>query len=334
VLPHPHGQVLVQTWPPLQGEVSPVLDRRSILKGLLATAASGVGLGAYAFGIEPRYRLRIARYSLTPAGWPDGLHIKLAVVADIHAGEPYMPVARIAEIVDRANALQPDAILLLGDYSASHRWLTRFVPAREWAQALGGLRAPLGVHAVLGNHDWWDDRVAQARRSGPVFGRVALEEAGIPVYENDAVRLVKDGQPFWLVGLGDQISFVRAWRGRKAVFQGVDDLPGALGRVTDDAPVVLMAHEPDVFPNVPPRVALTVSGHTHGGQVRLAGFSPVVPSIYGNRYAYGHVVEDGRHLIVSGGLGCSRLPIRLGVPPEIVSIELGSARAGNRVSRA
>jgi uncharacterized protein len=98
--------------------------------------------------------------------------------------------------------------------------------------------------------------------------------------------------------------------------------------------VVLMAHEPDVFPNVPPRVALTVSGHTHGGQVRLAGFSPVVPSIYGNRYAYGHVVEDGRHLIVSGGLGCSRLPIRLGVPPEIVSIELGSARAGNRVSRA
>ena len=80
---------------------------------------------------------------------------------------------------------------------------------------------------------------------------------------------------------------------------------------------------PEIFPEVPHRVALTLSGHTHGGQVRLLGWSPLVPSRYGNRYAYGHVVEDGRHLVVSGGLGTSILPVRLGVPLEIVLVDLG-----------
>ncbi|MDX2155701.1 MAG: metallophosphoesterase [Hyphomicrobiaceae bacterium] len=300
-----------------------MLTRRLLLKGALAVAASGASLGAYAFGIEPRFRLEVTRWSVTPPRWPTGLELKLVVIADIHAGEPYMPPARIAEIVDRANALLPDAILLLGDYAAAHRWQTRKVPASEWASILRGLRAPLGVHAVLGNHDWWDDAAAQRRRGGPVIGRVELERAGIPVYENDAVRLTKAGRPFWIAGLGDQIALVTGWRGKKAVFKGMDDLKGTISRVTDDAPVILMAHEPDIFPKVPSRVALTISGHTHGGQVRLAGYSPVVPSMYGNRYAYGHILEGGRHLVVSGGLGCSKLPVRFGVPPEIVVVELG-----------
>ena len=75
---------------------------------------------------------------------------------------------------------------------------------------------------------------------------------------------------------------------------------------------------------MPHRVSLTLSGHTHGGQVRVLGFSPMVPSRFGNRYAYGHIVEDNRHLIVSGGLGCSILPVRFGVPPEIVMVDLAA----------
>ena len=105
--------------------------------------------------------------------------------------------------------------------------------------------------------------------------------------------------------------------------RGLDDLDGTLAQVSDDAPVVLLAHEPDIFPRVPRRVSLTLSGHTHGGQVRFFGYAPVVPSRYGNRYAYGHVVEDGRNIIVSGGLGCSIMPVRFGVPPEIVVVDLG-----------
>jgi predicted MPP superfamily phosphohydrolase len=89
-----------------------------------------------------------------------------------------------------------------------------------------------------------------------------------------------------------------------------------------------MAHEPDVFPKVPARVSLTVSGHTHGGQVRIFGYAPIVPSRYGSRYVYGHVIEEKRNLIVSGGLGCSSLPIRFGSPPEIVVIELGGRDGG------
>jgi hypothetical protein len=235
----------------------------------------------------------------------------------------------VEHIVAEANALGADLVALLGDYETVNRYTDARVPVRDWSRALGRLRAPLGVHAVLGNHDWWQDAMAMQRERGPVIGRRALEDAGVPVYENDAVRLAKDGHPFWIAGLGDQWAFRRGRRRssdkQHAGHRGVDDLAGTLARVTDEAPVILLAHEPDIFPKVPARVALTLSGHTHGGQVRVMGYSPIVPSAYGQRYAYGHVVEGGRHLIVSGGLGCSGVPVRIGVPPEIVLVELGAS---------
>lgn len=141
--------------------------------------------------------------------------------------------------------------------------------------------------------------------------------------ENDVVRLEKDSKGFWIAGLADQIALLpdRA-KGREGL-TGLDDLPGTLAKVGDSDPIILLAHEPDIFPKVPRRVSLTLSGHTHGGQVRLFGYSPVVPSAYGNRYAYGHVVENDRNLIVSGGLGFSIAPLRFGVRPEILQIDLG-----------
>ncbi|MFM9941343.1 MAG: metallophosphoesterase [Hyphomicrobiaceae bacterium] len=297
--------------------------RRGVLKTLGSLVLGGLGLAAYGFGIEPAWRLAVERYRLTPSGWPSGLKVRLAVIADLHAGEPYMGPGRIAEIVARSNALEADAILLLGDFAAGHKWQTRRVTAREWSMELAALKAPLGVHAVLGNHDWWADAQAQRTGKGPILGRRELERVGIAVYENDVVRLTKGRQSFWIAGLGDQIALLRGRVGRRQRFQGVDDLPGTLAKVTDNAPVILMAHEPDIFPRVPDRVALTISGHTHGGQVRLFGYSPIVPSQFGNRFAYGHVVEGSRHLIVSGGLGCSILPVRFGVPPEVTVIDLG-----------
>jgi predicted MPP superfamily phosphohydrolase len=252
----------------------------------------------------------------------------VGVIADVHAGGPLMPAERIRAIAERTNELKPDIIVLLGDFAASHRFKTRSVAPEEWAEALSVLEAPLGVHAILGNHDWWDDLTAQRSGQGPVIGRRMLERFGIPVYENDAVRLEKDGHAFWLAGLGDQLAFVRPMRRRRRTTRrGVDDLPGTLAKVTDEAPVILLAHEPDIFTQVPERVSLTLSGHTHGGQVRLFGYSPRVPSRFGNRYAYGHIVENNRHLVVSGGLGCSILPVRIGVPPEVVMVDVGAALA-------
>jgi predicted MPP superfamily phosphohydrolase len=303
------------------------ISRRRFLKTLGLSGAGMVGLSSYGLAVEPMWRLEVTRYRVTPPNWPRDLKLSIGVIADVHAGGPAMPAERIRGIVEHTNSLTPDVIVLLGDFAASHKFKTRAVPPEIWAEALGGLRAPLGVHAILGNHDWWDDRAAQRARKGPVIGRRVLEREGVPVYENDVVRLSHNGCPFWLAGLGDQIAFFERRRkgvGRRS-FEGVHDLDGTLAKVTDDAPVILLAHEPDIFPRVPPRVSLTLSGHTHGGQVRMFGYSPMVPSRYGNRYAYGHIVEDNRHLVVSGGLGCSILPVRIGVPPEIVMVDVAAA---------
>lgn len=309
------------------------MTRRKFLKRLGQLFIGGIALGGYSLGIEPM-RLRVQTYNLTPPRWPADLHLKVAALADIHACRPWMSPGRIRYIVEATNALKPDIIVLLGDYSASHPWVSEYVHSNDWSQALTGLKAPLGTHAIMGNHDWWEDKAAQKRGAGPVFGHVALQRAGIPVYENHAARLEKNGKPFWLAGLGDQLALLPHRRYGRSAWQGADDLYGTMDKITDDAPVILMAHEPDIFPRIPDHVSITLAGHTHGGQVRMFGYSPVVPSRYHNRYAYGHVVEHDadmgvlpRHMVVSGGLGNSIMPVRLGVPPEIVMLNLGASQA-------
>ena len=308
----------------------PLITRRTFLKGIGTATFFGASLAGYAFGVEP-FRLNIQRYRVNPPDWPRGLTLRIAAIADVHACNPWMSVERINHIVQTTNALNPDLTVMLGDYTTGHRFVTEQVHSRDWSRAFASLKAPLGVHAVLGNHDWWEDKTAQQRGAGPTFGHLALENVGIAVYENDAIRLTKDGQDFWLAGLGDQAALLpRRGQGRRN-WKGVDDLPGTLAKISGDAPIILMAHEPDIFAQMPDRVSLTLSGHTHGGQVRLLGYSPVVPSRYGNRYAYGHIVEPSKedagrekHLVVSGGLGCSIMPVRFGMPPEIVVVELGA----------
>ena len=306
-----------------------MISRRRFLQWLLSLGVVGAATSAYAVIVEPLLRQRITRYDLKLRRWPDDLPLTIAAIADVHACKPWMDVERIHSIVRQTNELKPDLIVLLGDYVAGLRhYRTGEVSSGEWSKALAGLKAPLGVHAILGNHEWWGDRAAQMNRHGPTFGRLALERAGIPVYENDVVRLTKSGRSFWLAGLGDQLAFWPSRRRYPDRAIGVDDLDGTLRKVPDGDPIILLAHEPDIMPRVPERVSLVMSGHTHGGQVRLFGWSPVVPSRYGNRYAYGHVREQC-DLIVSGGLGCSIMPVRFGVPPEIVLVSITGERAAS-----
>lgn len=300
-----------------------MITRRAFLRLVGGSAFSLVSLGAYAVGIEPMLLTHVKRYTLTPPHWPAGLKLRVVALADIHACRPWMTPERIAALAEQANALQPDLIVLLGDYTAGTKIVTGSVRVAEWAEALSGLKAPLGVLSILGNHDWWTDFFAQRSEAGPTVSRKALEHVGIPVMENDVLRLEKDGHGFWIAGLADQLALLPNKAKGRDSFQGFDDLPGTLAKIQGSEPIILLAHEPDIFPKVPWRVSLTLSGHTHGGQVRLFGYSPVVPSDYGNRYAYGHVVENDRNLIVSGGLGFSILPVRFGVRPEILQIDLG-----------
>ena len=299
-----------------------MFTRRGFLKFLWR---GGLVLGAMAAWplTEVMARPRITTYKLTPPGWTPGLKLRAAVIADVHACEPWMSAERIKGICERANELQADVVLLLGDYVSGMNLVTDYVHSSEWSKAMAGLRAPLGVHAIMGNHDYWEDLTFQRDQTVEPFAKAALESAGIAVHVNQAIRLDKDGNGFWLAGLGDQAALRPGKRFNRKGWQGLDNLPVTLAQVTDDAPVILLAHEPDIFPEVPERISLTLSGHTHGGQINFFGWKPVVPSRYGARYAGGHVEEDGRHIIVSRGLGCSGIPVRFMSRPEILLLELG-----------
>jgi predicted MPP superfamily phosphohydrolase len=230
--------------------------------------------------------------------------VRLGVASDFHAGAPHAGERKLAAVVERLNAEAPDLIVLLGDFIDAHPLWGGRVPPDRIAGALSRLEAPLGVIAVLGNHDW--------KQTGDRMWS-ALRDVGIEVLEN---RAVKAGG-FHVAGLAD----LRLRR---------PDLPTTLAGVPADEPVILLAHDPDVFPYVPDRVSLTLSGHLHGGQVAIPVLRrPAIPSRYGERYARGHIVEEDRHLYVSSGVGTSGLPVRLFAPPEVVILELVSRAAGS-----
>ena len=263
----------------------------------------------------------VTRYAPELQAWPRGLSLRVVALSDFHSCRPFMDGTAIRAICSKANALRPDIVLLLGDYSCGPRFSQALAPD-EWASALATLSAPLGVHAVLGNHDY--DGYTRADVSlGPVAAEQALRAVGVPVHINSAVRIAHAGSGFWLAGLGSQRAFHLRGQSYDDPGLGLENLAATFAQVTSDEPILLLAHEPDIFPDVPARVALTLSGHTHGGQIKLFGRTPVVPSKFRSRYVYGHIVEDGRHLLVSAGLGYSGLPIRFATKPEIVLLELG-----------
>jgi uncharacterized protein len=194
---------------------------------------------------------------------------------------------------------------LLGDYVIQGVVGGRFIPPEETARALSGLRARHGVVSVLGNHDGWFDGLRVRR---------AFVEAGLRPLENEAVRLTDGASILWIAGLAD------LWTGKP-------DVETALRHVPAGEPVLLLTHNPDVFPTVPERISLTLAGHTHGGQVALPLLgTPIVPSAYGQRYASGLVEEDGRLLFVTPGIGTSIIPVRFRVPPEVSVLTLKPAR--------
>ncbi len=253
------------------------LTRRLFLQGGGAFLAIPLRrLGSYAFAIEPGFRLDVTSYHITPPNWPQGLVLKAAVIADIHACEPLMPASRVRSIAELANRLQPDIIFILGDFNAGHRMVSAPVFPHQWGEALSVLKAPLGVYAILGNHDWWHGALPGMRSDGAQSIRRALQPcryqaAGKPV-RAAARRTAR------LLGRGSGRSDGASCRAL-CLSRDLDDLPGTLRQVNDDAPVILLAHEPMIFHHVPERVALTLCGHTHGGQVDL----PFITEAYLNR---------------------------------------------------
>jgi uncharacterized protein len=276
------------------------------LAALVAVVA--LGLFVWGFAVEPA-SLRVVERPVAVPGWPVEPTLRVALLADLHVGSPWNGLERLRNVVERTNAAHPDLILMLGDYVSRGTIGGHTVTPEEIETVVRGLGAPLGVYAVLGNHDlaWNGRRITRA-----------LERAGIRVIDDRAVRIDPgDGvrEPFWLAGVSD-------------LLRGQHDVRGTLAQVTDDAPVLLMTHNPDVFPEVPPRVTLTLAGHTHGGQVYIPFIGrPIVPSVHGERYAAGLVIEEGRRLFVATGIGVSIIPVRFLVPPEITILQIEPAPA-------
>jgi predicted MPP superfamily phosphohydrolase len=268
-----------------------------------AIGCAAIVLGLWAFWLEPA-SLSVSEQRV-PLDWP-GSSLRIAILADLHVGSPFNGIAKLREIVDRTNAARPDMVCILGDLVIQGVVGGRFVAPEDIAIELARLHSAAGTVAVLGNHDNWldHDRV-----------RRALERNGIRVLENTAASIETPAGPVWVAGVSD------VWTGRP-------DIAAALSAIADDrAPVLLLTHNPDIFPSVPYRVTLTMAGHTHGGQVRfpIVG-TPVVPSRFGQRFAAGLIVEGRRHLFVATGVGTSILPVRFRVPPTVVVLSLESSR--------
>ena len=247
--------------------------------------------------------------SVAVANWlADAPPLKILLISDVHVSSPDMSPARLTRLVEQLNLLKPDLVVIAGDLISGKLFASRHHTPDEIAAPLAGFRAPLGIVAVLGNHDIWHDAPAQA---------AALRKRGITVLDNSAVRR----GPLIVGGIADE-------------FTGHDDVPGTY--VAMDAlgtgPRVLLTHSPDVVPKMPAPVAAVLTGHTHCGQIVLpfvGAFS--YASKHGDRFACGRIDGEGQMVFVGAGLGTSIVPIRYGAPPDVWMVTLGGRTEAARL---
>ena len=267
---------------------------------LLALLLIGVGLTGKGYWNATRDPV-IRTASLALADWPEGQPpVTILLLSDIHVAGPDMPPERLRRLVRQFNALKPDLILIGGDLVSEKRVATHIYSPAEIVAPLGGLEAPLGVVAALGNHDHW---------FAPAALTAELRLHNIVVLANQAVRR----GPLVVGGVDDDYS---GHDDIGATYAAMDALP--------DLPRILITHSPDIVPDLPRPVSAVFAGHTHCGQIALPFVGPITYiSRYGDRFACGDINDDGQRIFVGAGLGTSILPLRFGVPPDAWLVTLG-----------
>lgn len=273
-------------------------------------AAAGVGaLAADTTLIEPNIP-RIVRKDISLRRWPTKLDgFTIALLSDFHY-DPVFSVHPLRASISLVNDLRPDLIALTGDFVSEPFVESRAkaaLDAEPCADLLRQMHAPFGLWAVLGNHDVLTD---SARVTG------SLRAAGIKVLANQSVPIEHNGGRFWLTGVDDPL-------------EANPDLDRALRGVPANEPVVLLAHEPDYADDVARYpVQLQLSGHTHGGQVRIPFLPPLYLPPLGRKYIWGMYTIGGLTLYTNRGLGTVNVPVRMNCPPEITLLALRGSATG------
>jgi predicted MPP superfamily phosphohydrolase len=282
-----------------------VLTRRRFLKNASLTAASTLGFAGYGFASAldlPRVRRQRLDLPNLPTQW-DGLRI--LQISDVHAG-PYMDADRMQRLRDTAKRLEPDLIVFTGDQMDR-----RDSDAELFVRGFGGISAPLGVWGILGNHDHFID---------PKRSEWALEAAGIEPLVNSAVTFDRSGASLALIGLED----LQARDGRAPDFSVLENHPTSFR--------ICLCHQPQGWRQAAAAGAhLTLSGHTHGGQIALTGRNLNVAR-FSTRYIAGPYRREEAFLYVSRGVGVGAVPVRVGAPPEIDLLTLRTPAASVSVA--
>jgi predicted MPP superfamily phosphohydrolase len=278
----------------------PSLTRRRFLRtvrnALLTTGLLTASGCSYSTLIEPGW-LTVKQVTLPiqrlPAAF-DGFRI--AQISDLHL-YPVTQLSHIQATIAEVNRLRPDLIVITGDLVQA-----RADAIFELAPALTALNAPHGVYTILGNHDLWTN--ATVVRQG-------LAESRMPLLLNTGVELTRGAARLFLAGLDD------GWSGRP-------DLQQALAPCPADLPAILLMHEPDFADRYAsdPRLVLQLSGHTHGGQVRLPGIGALVLPRYGRKYDLGLYRVGSMWLYTNPGIGLINPPFRFNCRPEITELTL------------
>ena len=302
-----------------------ILSRRNTILVLALTLFASLCV-AYGYFIEPN-RLVVNEQEIRITGWDpafDGLRI--AMISDIHGGSNGGSAENIRRVVETTNRQNPDLIVLLGDYASQEPTNQPIqerplrMPIREVAGHLAGLKARHGVFAVLGNHDGWygDSEVA-----------TELTRIGYRVLQNEIVTIRQDNSVLRVFGLRDHLK-LDSWRSFDNMVRSV------IASNPKEGQILVLEHSPDIFhilnywKTLNPDLKLMLTGHTHGGQVWLPILgTPFIPSSFGQKYAKGHVNEDGIDMFVTSGIGTSILPFRFMVPPEVAIVTIRSESLGS-----
>jgi uncharacterized protein len=244
----------------------------------------------------------VRRLHLEIVGWPQWRRpLRIAFLSDFHTGSHSDDVVRLNSIIDDATSLTPDLVLFGGDYVNMQPFGGGRIPPRTIAAILSRLEAPLGRFAILGNHDYvYDERAVTD----------ALQDHGITVLDHDSCSTRFQNHSIDIIGVPD----ARVTRA---------ETYSLLAGLSLDKPTIVLAHDPVWFAHLPAGPHLMLAGHTHGGQIRVPGIGIIRNATKAPlRWSYGLIEERGQYLYVTSGIGTSGVPVRWGVPPEFVVVDV------------